>query len=176
MPNLALNRPVHLAGRDAHFEHAVKLLRADLMNYDVADRFEKCRLITSVLQSSAEHSDFALRGADGCKEEELFARFVGVLLDSAQSLLSMTKHEQMLATDRVLVREFLGKEVELLDRSAAEHRQLAQNILRETIALIEMSADSFRKLKEKNLADLDAEESRKRYQRAYESFQRQITS
>ena len=72
------------------------------------------------------------------------------------------------------LRELLGQDSELIDRSATEHRQLAQNLLKETIQLIQMAAQAFQKLKDKNLAELGADDSRSRYQRAYASFQKQV--
>src|SRR2546425_678421 len=105
MRELALNRPVHLAGRDAYYEGAVKLLQGDLMNYPVGDRLEKCRHITYLLQLAHEHAAFALRGLDSSREEKLFVQFLELLLDSAQALQVMTKHENLLVSDRELLRE-----------------------------------------------------------------------
>lgn len=173
MRELALNRPVHLAGRDAYYEHAVRFLQGDLMNYPAADRLEKGRAIVSLFQFAREHADFAQRGVEAKREEKLFLQFLDLLLDSAQALQVMTKHEHLLASDRELLRELLGENLEMIDRSAAEHRQLAHNLLKETIHLIQMAAETFRKLKEKNLAEFGKDDSRARYQRAYESFQKQ---
>jgi len=173
MRELALNRPVHLAGRDTNYEHAMKLLQGDLMNYEVADRLDKCRAITTSLQLAHEHGEYALRGMESCREEKLFVQFLALLLDSAQALQVMTKHEHLLMSDRELLREFLSQNAELIDRSAAEHRQLAQNLLKETIQLIQMAAEAFKKLNEKNLGELDKDDSRARYQRASDSFQKQ---
>ena len=173
MRELAQNRPVHIAGRDAYYEQAVKLLQGDLMNYEVRDRLEKCRAITSLLHLAHEHSDFALRGMQPGREEKLFVQFLALLLDSAQSLQVMTNHENLLMSDREVLREFLSSNAEMLDRSAAEHRQLAHNLLKETIQLIQMAADAFTKLKEKSLAELENDTVRARYKRAYDSFQRQ---
>ncbi len=173
MRELVLNRPVHIAGRDASYEQAVKLLQGDLMNYDVPDRLEKCRAITSLLNLANEHGNFAMRGTDPCREEKLFVKFTALLLDSAHSLQVMTKHELLLMSDRELLREFLGQNGEPIDRSAAEHRQLALNLLKETLQLIQMAADAFHKLKTQNLAVLDKDDAHARYLRAYESFQRQ---
>jgi len=172
MRELALNRPVHLAGRDAFYECALRSLQGDLMNYPVEDRLEKCKAIVALLQSAREHADFALRGVDSTREEKLFVSFLDLLLDSAQALQVMTKHEHLLASDRELLRELVGENLERTERSAAEHRQLACNLLKETNHLIQMAAETFRKLKEKNHGELARDESRARYQKAFDSFQR----
>jgi hypothetical protein len=173
MRELSLNRPVHLAGRDVFYDQAVKLLQGDLMNYPVSDRSEKCRAITTLIHLAKEHADFSMRGIECSREEKLFLQFLVLLLDSAQALQVMTKHEQLLASDRELLHEFLGQDTELIERSAAEHRQLAQTLLKETIQLIQMATDAFGKLKEKNLAEFDKHDARPRYQRAYDSFLKQ---
>jgi hypothetical protein len=113
-----------------------------------------------------------MRGIEACREEQLFVRFLDLLLDSAQALLVMTKHEHLLASDREMLRELLGANAELVDRSAAEHRQLAQSLLRETTQLIQMADETFRKLQENDLAEFGKNDSLARYQRAFDSFQR----
>lgn len=173
MRELSLNRPVHLAGRDAYYEHAVKLLQGELMNYEIGDRLRKCRTITRVLELANEHADFALRGFNSCREEKLFIQFLRLLLDSAKALQVMTKHEYLLVSDREFLREFFGQQFEVIDRSAAEHGQLARNILKETVQLIQMASGSFDRLREKNLGELAKGDGRDRYQRAYESFRQQ---
>jgi hypothetical protein len=173
MRELSLNRPVHLAGRDAFYEQAVKLLEGDLMNYSAADRWEKCRAISSFIQLAKEHADFAMRGMECGREEKLFLQFLVLLLDSAQALQVMTKHEHLLASDRELLRELLGQDTELIERSAAEHRQLASNLTKETVLLIQMATKAFERLKEKNLGEFDKDDARPRYKRAHESFLKQ---
>lgn len=162
-----------MAGRDAYYEQAVKLLQGDLMNYEVRDRLDKCRAITSLLHLAHQHSDFSQRGMESGREEKLFTQFLALLLDSAQSLQVLSNHENLLVSDRELLKEFLGSNAETLDRSAAEHRQLANNLLKETIQLIQVAADAYKRLKEKNLSELDGDDSRARYKRAYDSFQKQ---
>jgi hypothetical protein len=100
-------------------------------------------------------------------------QFLNLLLDSAQSLLAMTKHEHLLMSDRELLRELLAQDPELIARSAAEHRQLALNLLKETTQLIQMAAGAFDKLKEGNKQAFGTDDSAARYQRAYESFSKQ---
>ena len=173
MRELVLNRPVHLAGRDAYYETAVKLFRGDLQHLEVGDRLEKCRAIAILLQFAREHATFALRGMDGIREEKLFLRFLELFLDSAQALQVVTKHEQLFVSDRELLSEFLGQNTEGIDRSAAEHHQLAIDLIEETIQLIQMADASFQKLKEKNQAEFGNDDYRPRYQRAYESFLKQ---
>jgi hypothetical protein len=173
MRELSLNRPVHLAGRDVFYDQAVKLLQGDLMNYPANDRWEKCRAITGFIQLAKEHADFAMRGMECSREEKLFLQFLVLLVDSAQALQVMTKHEHLLASDRELLRELLGQDTELIERSAVEHRQLAQNLIRETVQLIQMATTAFDKLKQKNLAEFDKDDARPRYQRAHDSFLKQ---
>jgi hypothetical protein len=172
MRELTLNRPVHLAGRDAYFESAVKLLRGDLMNVEVSERLEKCRSVTALVQLALEHADFALRGVDSSREEKLFVQFLGLVLDSAQALVVMTKHEHLLLSDRALLNELLGQNSDTADRSAAEHRHLAQSLLKETVQLIEMAEKTFQMLKDKTMEEFGKDDSKARYQRAYESFQK----
>jgi hypothetical protein len=173
MSELTLNRPVHLAGRDAYFESAVKLLRGDLMNLEVAERLEKCRSVTALIQLAKDHADFALRGVESSREEKLFVQFLGLVLDSAQALVVMAKHEHLLVSDRPLLRELLGQHADMADRSAAEHRQLAHSLLKETVQLIQMAEETFQKLKNKTTEEFGKDDSKARYQRAYESFQKQ---
>ncbi len=151
----------------------MKLLQADLMNYDTGDRLEKCHSIASLLDTAHAHGDFALRGKEGCREEKLFVQFLALLQDSAISLQVMTKHEHLLMSDRELLREFLAANPESIDRSAAEHHQLAFGLLKETIQLIQMASETFQKVKKRNVQELETDEARGRYQRAYDSFQKQ---
>ncbi len=172
MREIALNRPVHLAGRDAYYECAMKTLQGNLMSYDVADRMERCRSASAALSLAHDHANFALRGIDPCREELLFVDFLQLLQDSVQSLQVLTKHEHLMISEQDVLQEFLRESPEEIARSAAEHRQLAEGLLKETLQLIQMAADAWQRLRAANQTSCGTE-CMSRYRRAYESFQRQ---
>jgi hypothetical protein len=60
-----INRPIHLARRDAFFERAAELLYQPVAELDATARLEHVSRVLQLLSTAQQHATFATRSAQG---------------------------------------------------------------------------------------------------------------
>ena len=154
------NRPVHLAVRDVHFEHAIELLAAsrderDHLLMDVG-RYER---ILHMLRVAREHARFAARHK---RRDEQFYDFIMMMSGNVKAVLSMLNLKYAVERmDGFL--ELDDHHTVALQSEEYEHR--ACGIVQCLLDTLDLAGRAYRDLKALNWDHFD-ESERSRYEKA----------
>jgi hypothetical protein len=166
MVEIAVNRPVHLARRDAHYRQCVELLRGCSEIASVARRRVRIRRILDHVQEAYQEAIYALRGYKGSRAEKQFVRYLDLTYDAAKAAQVMVQHEALLKEDKSFMPQFLGASTAKLVGFEVAHRGMVGKILNVMNEIASLASDTFQKLRKNNMEALSPNES-KRYQNAY---------
>jgi hypothetical protein len=169
-----LNRPVHLARRDAFFERAVEMLGRPLDGLDAATRLRRVQAIRASLEKARNHAAFAERSPRSIRHEQEFLRFLGLMLVNVDSAQAMIEHEGHLKRDESFLCHFLGVTQEQSALPALHYQRRSEDIHQGLWHLLRLAQGPYAALRRTNLEDMEREE-RDRYHRAYTSFRIEAT-
>lgn len=169
-----LNRPVHLARRDAYFERAVELLYLPTQELDTAARIHHIERVIALLKTADYHAHFATKSAGTQDAEQDFLRFLSLIAHNVQSALAMMQHQTHLEHEEGFLCQFLSATPEACALPALHYRRRADDILQGVWHLLRLAHRPYRELQQGNVAALDQEEEA-RYRKAYQSFRAEVT-
>lgn len=169
MVNVTMNRAVHLARRDKHYEKALQLLSDDFSAEPLSQRVWRVDNLIANLETAYQEGYFAVRGIDLDLDEQNFLKVLELVMDSAWAAQAMVQHENLLEEDKSFLNQFLGESLDKITQSEKSYKERAQNILVGIRDLTRSAQRAFEKVREKNLKSL-TEDERARYEKTVASL------
>jgi hypothetical protein len=162
-----LNRPVHLALRDVHYERATELLNASCSQTPEPPRIAGYEEILFLLRTAREHGHLALRDTGGNEKNEQFCRFINMLAGNVKAILSMLNLQHSVEEKESFFFSFLEVNHASVALQAEEYERRARDIIRSMYSTLELAAEAYEGLKQNDLGALD-DSGRERYNKAAE--------
>lgn len=169
MVNVTMNRAVHLARRDKHYEKALNLLSADFDKEPLSQRVWRVENLIQNLESASQEAFYALRGAEADNEEQYFLKVLELVLDTAWAVQAMVRHENLLEEEKSFLNQFLGESLDKIMQAERTYKDMGKDILVSIRELTLSAQKAFEKVREKNMKGLNAEE-RARYDKTVASL------
>lgn len=170
-----LNRPIHLARRDAFYERGIELLYLPLQEMDTATRITHLHCVLEVLATARKHAFFASRSPKICARELDFLHFLELIHDNVQSMHSMMEHQAHLEAAESFLCQFLNTTLEQCQLPAMHYRRRAEDLMSGLWQLLRLSHTPYRAL-QKEYSDQANDKERARYDKAFQSFREESTS
>jgi hypothetical protein len=171
--HLHMNRPVHLARRDAYYEAAVELLNRPLHGLDLRERVRQAERALALFKTAAHHARFAGRSPQALPQEADFLRFMQLVIDQIGSLLAMTQQQTHFLLEECFLGQFLKAQPEQLQLMPGHYQRRAEDIQEGLCHLLQMAYQPHHDLYEADMNGLTPEE-RARYNQAYGSFREDL--
>jgi len=171
--HLHLNRPVHLARRDAYYERAGELLNLPLHGLDMRSRLRKMEQVLALLKTAMAHARFACRSPQATATEKDFLRFLQLMAHQVESLLAMMRQQAHFAEDECFLGQFLKTQPEQLQLLPGHYQRRAEDILEGVCHLLQLAHAPYHALHQGNFKTLTGEEQT-RYRQAYASFREDL--
>ncbi|MCX7009316.1 MAG: hypothetical protein NTY53_19060 [Kiritimatiellaeota bacterium] len=172
--HLHVNRPVHLARRDAYYEYAVELLNRPLHDMDLRERIRYAKRALALFKTAAHHARFAGRSPPALPQEADFLRFMLLVTDQVESLLAMTQQQTHFELEECFLGQFLRAQPEQLQLLPGHYQRRAEDIQEGIYHLLQLAYEPYHGLYQANLQEL-TEDERARYNQAYASFRDDLT-
>ncbi len=175
MLHFTLNRPIHLARRDAFFERAAELLllHMPVEEMDAPARLDHVSHVLRLLSTAQKHAAFAARASQATDQERDFLHFLNLVAGNLQSASSMTQHQNHLEGEEGFLCRFLNAPPEECALPAQQYRRRADDILQGIWHLLRLAHRPYRELQQANLRSLGESET-ERYRKAYQSFRQEL--
>jgi len=170
-----LNRPIHLARRDAFYERGVELLYLPLQELDTVTRIAYLHRVLEVLETSRKHAFFASRSPKICARELDFLHFLELIYDNVQSMHSMMEHQAHLEAAESFLCQFLNTTREECQLPAMHYRRRAEDLMGGLWQLLRLSHAPYRALQKEFSENADERET-VRYKKAFTSFRAESTT
>jgi len=167
--HLHVNRPVHLARRDAYYEAAVELLNRPFHSMDLRERIRHTERSLALFKTAAHHGRFAGHSPQALPQEADFLRYMQLIIEQVGSLLAMTRQQSHFVLEECFLGQFLKAQPDELQLMPGHYQRRAEDIQEGLCHLLQMAYQPHHDLYEANLNGLIPEE-RTRYNQAYSSF------
>lgn len=168
-----LNRPIHLARRDAYFERAVEMLYMPMQDMETNRRIHHVEQVLALLKTAQFHAFFATKSPQSTQEEHDLLHFLRLISHNVQSAHSMMQHQSHLEGEEGFLCQFLDARPEECVLPAMHYRRRADDIFHGLWHLLRLGHKPYRKLQQSNLTSLN-EAEKERYKKAYQSFRDEI--
>jgi hypothetical protein len=165
-----LNRPVHLARRDAFYERGVELLFQPLQHMATATRIQHLQQVMDLLSTAKQHAFFAYRGQKPAQKEVDFHEFLKLILDNVQSIHSMMLHQSHLEEAESFLCQFLNTSSEQCQLPAMHYRRRAEDLMQGLWQMMQLAYAPYRTL-QASFRESASPEELARYQKAFSSFE-----
>jgi len=172
--HLNVNRPVHLARRDAYYEYAVELLNRPMHGIELRERIRQTERVATLFKTAAQHARFASRSPQAGPQERDFLRFLQLIIDQVESLLAMNQQQTHFVLEECFLGHFLQAQPEQLQLLPGHYQRRAEDIQDGLCHLLQLSYPPYHELYEANLKTLN-ESERARYSQAYACFREDLT-
>jgi len=170
-----LNRPVHLARRNAFLERAVELLFNPLDHLSAPAQIDVIDDIAGLLKGSKQHAFFATRSNQALPLEKDLIHFLDLMAESVDAAEAMLQHRQHLEQDEGFLCQFLHAAAEQAILPAVHYQRRAQDILHGLRHMLQLSQAAYHELRQKNMDTLDGTD-RERYELAYSSAREEAST
>ena len=170
----SLNRPVHLARRDACIERAAELLNAPMDQVSSQQYLGRISFVIQLVREAVIHAKLAGRAGASREREKDFFHFLGLLLrnvESAHGFLASEVHLE--SEEHSFLARYLGTSADEADLSALNYRRWAQDIILGLQHMMRMALGPFRQLQEEDQHHLPVSD-RERYALSVESFRNDV--
>ena len=164
-----LNRPIHLARRDVHFEHASNCINTPIQKLNTQDRIQHIEQILYHLHRAEEHAFLAARSPATPPREHDFSRFLRLLQNNVASIRTMLSHHQELDGAESFLCQFLNVNQHEQLLPAMQYQRRSEDLLEGLWQLLQLAHMPYRRLKQTTLDSLP-EDDRKRYLLAFDCF------
>jgi hypothetical protein len=169
-----VNRPVHLARRDAFYERSVELLYLPHQQLTGPTRLQVTDDILACLGEARQHAFYASRSESRTDREMDFLQFMDLILENVDSLAAMLRHQSHLEEEQGFLGSFLGTTREQASMPAFHYQRRAEDILQGLWHLLRLAQTPYSQLRQHGIDNLD-EEERNRYEIAYRHFSQQAS-
>lgn len=170
-----LNRPIHLARRDAFYERGIELLYLPLQEMDTNTRIVHLHRVMTVLETARKHAFFASRSPKLFPREPDFLHFLELIHDNVQSMHSMMEHQAHLEAAESFLCQFLNTTREQCQLPAMHYRRRAEDLMSGLWQLLRLSHAPYRALQQE-FENSSADDEKERYRRAFTSFREESES
>ncbi len=161
-----INRPIHLARRDACLERAVEWLSRPVQQLGTAERIARVGAVIRMLRQALRHARLAVRSVRATERERDFLHFLELTLQQVESVDALIRHQSHLESkEHGFLGKFLGVSPDEVSLSAINFQRRAEDMLEGLWQVLRMSSAPYRQLQRENLDALSPEE-RERYERA----------
>lgn len=171
--HLSLNRPVHLARRDAFFEKAVELLCAPIHEMDTVTRLRYVQQVMSLLKYSKNHTEYAARSPLAIARERDFQHFLELMSQNVQSVYAMMLNQSHLEEEESFLCQFLGTNQQECALPAMAYGRRAEDILQGLWHVLQYAIAPYRSLQKENLEAMN-DTDKNRYERASRSIREEL--
>ncbi len=161
-----LNRPVHLARRDAYFERAMDILCQPMEGLTPKRRLQHVELLHGGLRRGRDHAFLAARSERATAREVDFHHFLELKLQNVASAIAMIQHQLELNEEEGFLSQFLEATPEEGMQPAQQFERRADDILEGLWHMLRQAHATYFELRNHNLSELLPEEQ-SRYHRAY---------
>ncbi|HMO49871.1 MAG TPA: hypothetical protein PKE26_05905 [Kiritimatiellia bacterium] len=168
-----LNRPIHLARRDAYFERAVELLYMPMQEMDTNERLTHVDKVLSLLKTAQFHAFFTTKSPRATQHEHDLLHFMQLISHNVQSAYSMMQHQSHLEGEEGFLCQFLDARPDECVLPAMHYRRRADDIFHGLWHLLRLGHKPYRNLQQTNVQSLSPPEQ-ERYRKAYRSFREEI--
>lgn len=168
-----LNRPIHLARRDACFERAVELLYMPMQEMGTNERLDHVERVLSLLKTAQYHAFFTTKSPRSTPQEHDLLHFMQLISHNVQSAHSMMQHQAHLEGEEGFLCQFLDARPDECILPAMHYRRRADDIFHGLWHLLRLGHKPYRNLQQSNVHSLTPAEN-ERYRRAYRSFREEI--
>jgi hypothetical protein len=165
-----LNRPIHLARRDAFYERGVELLYLPIQAMDTATRIDHLKHVLDALATGRKHAFFASRSPQACEREADFLRFLELIHDNVKSMHSMMRHQAHLEGAESFLCQFLNTSREECRLPALHYQRRAEDLMNGLWQMLRHSYAPYRDLQKAFLEHADTDQLQ-RYRKAFTGFQ-----
>ncbi len=167
-----MNRPIHLARRDAFYERGVELLYLPIQDMDTTTRIDHMQRMLDALATARKHAFFASRASETCTRELDFLHFLELIFDNVQSMHSMIEHQAHLEAAESFLCQFLNTTREQCQLPALHYRRRAEDLMSGLWQLLRLSHAPYRALQKEFTEHADDSE-KERYKKAFSSFRKE---
>jgi len=168
MVDIAMNRAVHLARRDAHYRRCMEYLEKRFEETSLARRRERIDMILFHVGEARDEATYALRGEGSWRVERLFVKLLDLIYDAAKAAQVMVQCEALLKEDRSFLKRFLGAGAAKLAQFEERSRSMEAEILDTIAELILYASPTYSELKRMNTDSL-SDGDKARYHIAYDA-------
>ena len=168
MVNVAMNRPVHLARRDAHYYSYLQIMKKVSHKGPLEKRRDKIEGILRHLKEAYQEARYAVRGFKAHATEEQFIKYLDLLYDAAKAAAAMVQHETLLEEDKSFLNCFLGVETEKIMQSERCFERMGRDIINGMDEIVSLAGTAYNRLRRANMNWLSPDD-RERYQSAYQA-------
>jgi hypothetical protein len=159
------NRPVHLALRDSHYEHATELLKFPKNHAEQKIDAAAYGNILCLLRTARRHAEFAVRDNSKNEADERFCSFINMLIGNVKTVLSMLDLKHSVEVEDGFFFSFLHANYASVSLLAEEYERRASDILRCMRTTLDLASEAFAELKQANQNAFSTAES-ERYRKA----------
>ena len=166
MVDIAMNRAVHLARRDAHYRCCIELLEARCAEASIMKRRGRIEEILRCLSEARYEAICAMRGNRSRRTEKIFVKYLDLIYDAAQAAQVMIQHEALIRADKSFLKRLLGVGTARLAQFEDRYRSMEGEILDGIAVLVMYASSTYSELKKANI-DLLSPNDKARYRVAY---------
>ena len=165
-----MNRPVHLARRDACVTRAAEMLHASSLGRGVASRSTQVERLERLLACAVEHATLATRSGQGSETETALVRFLRLVHHNAQSVQALMANQAHIESENHnFLARLLGEDQEEAALSALHCRRSAEDMLLGLRQILQMAYGPLVALQRTSLEKMN-DADRERYKKAHASF------
>jgi hypothetical protein len=164
-----LNRPVHLARRDAFYDQAATRIRKLSACKSTAEQQTLAGQALYLLREARRHAEVANLSEKTSSHSRLFVRFMDLIVDNTQSLaLILSRQIHTAAADNPLD-AFLGGSG-ASSKMSSNYRRCAVNTLKGLLYLLQQAEKPLQNLRQTSLVKMTADDQQ-RYEKARKHFE-----
>lgn len=163
-----LNRPVHLARRDAFYEKAVQCIRSLPAQKQLSDQCKIAEEALYLMREARRHAEAANLSEKTSSQNRLFVAFMDTVVDNTLSVTRMIRRQTNAAAADNSLDRFTG-----ISGSSAKmgshYRRCAILLLKGLLTVLQQAEKPFRNLCQTSLAKMTAVD-KARYEKARKHF------
>lgn len=159
-----LNRPVHLALRDAFYEQAVLQAKKLSEKKVLSEQRETAEKALRFFCEAKVHAEAANRSEKTSTEDQSFLEVLDTAVDNAQSIARMLRRQQSSKEKECRICRFLGSN-EVHQKMSTHYRRCAAYILKGMLLLLQHADRPYQDLQQAGVAKMSPSDQA-RYEKA----------
>lgn len=167
-----MNRPVHLARRDAFYLKALERIQTLPKFPDPATQQRIVAEAHYLLREARRHARVANLSKLTSDSSRLFVKFLSLLIDHTQSLMHLLERIRMLSEGDHAIDLFLEISPEEREVITAPYRDCASSLISSLTSLLERAEGPARALRNTSLVKMPVD-AKARYEKAFRHFEEQ---
>jgi hypothetical protein len=169
-----LNRPVHLARRDAFFEKADEYIRGLSKLETPSGQRRQAEKALHLFQEARRHALAANLSEQTSSQSHRFVDFIDMAIDNTQSTARMLRRQLFVNRDDSPLHKFLGGS-ETGNKMSGHYRRCAAHILKGLLLVLQQAEKPIDELQQNSFSKMNPVD-RTRYEKAKTHFTKQADS